>query len=114
MAENTVDIPECVMNNIEKRIDIYIEESDKFEWGNSLKNMPLFAIKEIELHRKSSAKIPGLAIVRTLDRSKKFKEERYISADSITTSTKEEKIYIKGKCKASMKKEFRNMEVSFL
>ena len=102
------------MNNTEKRIDIYVEVSDKFEWGKSLKNMPLFTIKEIELHRKSSAKIPGLAIVRTLDCRKKFKEERYISVDSITTSTEKEKIYIKGKCKASMKKEFPTMEVSFI
>ena len=113
MTENTgVNILECLMNNIEKRIDIYVEESDKFEWGKSLKNMPLFTIKDIELHRKSSGKIPGLTILKTLDRGKKFKEERYISADSITTSTKGEKFYIKGKCKASMKKEFRNMEVS--
>ena len=50
--------------------------------------MALFTIKDIELHRKSSGKIPGLTIVKTLDRDKKFKEERYISADSITTSTK--------------------------
>ena len=66
------------MNNIEKRIDIYVEESDKLEWGKPLKNMPLCTIKEIELHRKSSSKIPGLAIVKILDGGKKFKEERYI------------------------------------
>ena len=46
--------------------------------------MPLFTIKEIDLQRKRSSKIPGLAIVETLDCGKKFKEERYISADSIT------------------------------
>ena len=40
------------------------------------------------------------------------KTSRYISTDSITTPTKGEKFYIKGKCKASMKEEFRNMEVS--
>ena len=74
--------------------------------------MPLFTIKEIELHGKNSGKIPGLAIVKTLDRGKKFKEERYISADSITTSTKREEFYIRGKFKVNMKKEFRNMEVS--
>ena len=74
--------------------------------------MPLFTIKEIELHIKSSSKIPGLAIVKTLDHNKKFKEERYISADSKMISTKGEKNYIRGKCKASMKKEFRNMEVN--
>ena len=96
MGENTgISILECLMNNIEKRIDIYVEESDKFEWGKSLKNMPLFTIKEIELHKKSSGKITDLAIVKTLDRGKKFKEERYISDDSITTSRKGEKFYIK-------------------
>ena len=72
--------------------------------------MPLFTIKEIELHRKSSGKIPGLAIVKTLDRGINFTEEVYISADSITTSTKGENFYIKGKCKASTKKEFRNIK----
>ena len=88
MVENTVNIFECLMNNIEKRINIYIEESDKFKQGKSLNNMPLFTLKEIELHRKSSGKIPGLAIVKTLDRGENFKKKRYISADSITTSTK--------------------------
>ena len=34
------------MNNIEKIIDIYVEESDKFDWGKSLKNMQSFTIKE--------------------------------------------------------------------
>ena len=113
MAENTsVNILKCLMKKFEKGIDIYVGESIKFEWEKSLKNMPLFTIKDIELHRKSSGKIPSLAIVKTSDRAKKFKEERYISADSITTSTKGEKFYIKRKCKASMKKEFRNIEVS--
>ena len=46
MAENTgVKILEYLMNNIEKRIDIYVEEGEKFQWGKSLKNMPLFTIK---------------------------------------------------------------------
>ena len=68
MAENSVNIFECLMNNTEKRIDIYVKESYKFEWGKSLKKMPLFTTKEIELHRRSSGKIPGLAIMKTLDR----------------------------------------------
>ena len=67
MAENTgINILECLMNKIGKRIDIYVKESDKLEWGKSLKNMPLFTMKEIKLHRKSSGKIPGLAIVKNL------------------------------------------------
>ena len=90
MAENTISILECLTNNIEKRIDIYVEESDKFEWEK------LFTIKEIELKRKGSSKIPGLAKVKTFNRGKTFKEGRYISVDSITTSTKGEKNIYKG------------------
>ena len=45
-----------------------------------------------------------MAVVKTLDRDKKFKEERHISADTIATSRKGEKFYIREKCKANMKK----------
>ena len=96
MAENTISILECLTNNIEKRIDIYVEESDTFKWEKSLKNMLLFTIKEIKLQRKGSSKIPVLAKVKTFNRGKTFKEGRYISADSITTSTKAEKNIYKG------------------
>ena len=96
MAENTISILESLTSNIEKRIDIYVEESDTFEWEKSLKNMLLFTIKEIKLKRKGCSKIPGLAKVKTFNRGKTFKEGRYISVDSITTSTKGEKNIYKG------------------
>ena len=72
--------------------------------------MPLFSIKEIEIHRKSSGK--GSAIIKTLDRGRKFKEERYLSADSVFTTVSENHFNVKAKCKASMKKEIRRVEVS--
>ena len=53
---------------------------------------------------KISDKISGVAIVKSLDRGKKFKEERYISTDSITTSTTGKEFYVRETCKASMKK----------
>ena len=96
MAENTISILECLTNNIKKRIGIYVEENDTFEWEKSLKNMLLFTIKEIKLQRKGSSKIPVLAKVKTFNRGKTFKEGRYISVDSITTSTKGEKNIYKG------------------
>ena len=49
MAENSINILEYLMNNTEKVIDIYVEDSDNFEWEKSLNNIPLFfTIKEIE------------------------------------------------------------------
>ena len=39
--------------------------------------MSFFTIKEIEIHRESSRKVLGLSIiVKTLDRGRRFKEER--------------------------------------
>ena len=80
-------------------------------WGKSLKEMPLFSIKEIEIHRQASGK-NGKAIIKTLDRGRKFKEERYLSADSIFTRVIDNFFSVKAKCKASMKKEFREVKVS--
>ena len=74
--------------------------------------MPIFTIREIEIHRQNSGKMPGVSIIKTLERGRKFKEERYISADSIYTYLSDELFFVKAKCKASMKKEFRNIEIS--
>lgn len=57
--------------------------------------MPSLTIKEIEIHRKSSEKYPGLVVVQILDCNKKFKEGREVYTDSITTSMKGNEIHIK-------------------
>ena len=55
------------------------------EWFKCLKDLPVFIIWEIESHRLNSGKSPDTAIIKILDRGRKFKEERYLSADSIYT-----------------------------
>ena len=85
---------------------------ENIQWGKSLSEMPTFTIKEIESHRKESGKRHGRPIIKTLDRGKKFKDERYLSADSIFTSLGRNGFFIKAKCKASMKKEVRNVNVT--
>ena len=72
--------------------------------------MPFFNIQEIKLIRKASGK--GNAIIKTLDRDRKFKEERYLSADSVFTRVSGDIFNVKAKCKASIKKEIREIEVS--
>ncbi len=47
-----------------------------------------------------------------LDRGRKFKEERYLSADFLFTRVADDRFNVKAKCKASMKKEIREVEVS--
>ena len=73
--------------------------------GKSLEMLPEFTIKEIEQHRQLSGKTPESAIIKTLDRGRKFKNQRYITSDSIFTKYDKGIFYVKGLCKASMKKE---------
>ena len=44
------------------------------------------------------------------DRGKRFKEERYLSAD-VFVANRERIFYVKGKCKASIKRKIRSMKV---
>ena len=81
-------------------------------WGKSLLKMPVFTLKEIENHRKNSGKGKGVAIIKTLDRGRRFKDKRYITADSILTSSRSPLFLVKAKCKASMKNEYRNIKVT--
>ena len=80
------------------------------EWGKCLKEMPVFTIRKIENHRIKSGKTSS-AIMKTTDRGKRFKEERYLSADDPFAANTEIIFYVKGECKASMKREIRSMEV---
>ena len=54
-------------------IDLLVE-SDKI-WGKDLTYMPPLTIKEIEIHQQNNGKVPGLSVIKTLDRGKKFKED---------------------------------------
>ena len=85
---------------------------DENRWGKSLICLPSVTIKEIEEHRLSSGKTPDSAIIKTLDRGRKFKTERYLSADSVFTKWDQFYFYIKCQCKASMKKEKRDVSVT--
>ena len=81
--------------------------------GKSLCYLPTFTINEIEEHRLNSGKSPETAIIKTLERGRKFKNKRYLSADSVyTLNVTVNYFFVKGQCKASMKKEKRSMEVS--
>ena len=87
-------------------------ESTEITWRKSLVGMPVVTIKEIEAHRKKSGKGNGGAILKTIERGRKFKEERYITADSIFTTVQDKKFLVKAACKASMKREVRHVKVS--
>ena len=75
-------------------------------------NFPSFTIKEIEEHRLKSGKTPESSIIKTLNRGRQFKNERYISADSIYTKWDDNLFTVMAQCKASMKKDKRKVVVN--
>ena len=104
-----MDIIEMATANA--RSDMNAAVNMGISWGKSLEMLPQFTIKEIEQHRQLSGKTPESAIIKTLDRGRKFKNERYITSDSIFTKCDKGVFYVKGLCKASMKKEKRSAAV---
>ena len=88
------------------------DEENQHSWGKSLAFLPQFTIKELEQHRLNSGKTPDSAIIKTLDRGRKFKNERYLSSDSIFTKWDGNNFHVKCQCKASMKKEKRDVLVA--
>ena len=58
-------------------------KSNEDSWGKSLYDLPPFFIKEIKQHILNSGKTPEIAIIKTLYKGRKFKYERYISADTL-------------------------------
>ena len=76
-----MDITEMATANT--RSDMNAAVNMKTSWGKSLEMLPQFTIKEIERRRQLSGKTPESAIVKTLERGRKFKNERYITSDSI-------------------------------
>ena len=96
-----------VLESIENEIEVILERQTEIEWSKSLNDMPAFTIKEIELHRQNSGKSEA-SIIKTLDRGRKFKNERYLSADSVYTGLMGMDFIAKAKFKASMKKEKRD------
>ena len=79
------DLTNFCVQNIDDEIEIVVEKKvnqSKKEWRKCLKEMPVFTIREIQNNRIKSGKSSSI-ITKTTDRGKRFKEERYLSADDV-------------------------------
>ena len=81
---------------------------DTVVWGKSLEDFPCFTIKELLTYRQNNSNITQ----KSLTRGRQFKEERFLSSNSIFTRATNDLFHVKGRCKASMKGEFRNVYIS--
>ena len=107
------DLTNFFVQNIYDEIETVVKKKvnqSGNEWRKCLKEMPIFTIREIENQRIKIGKSSS-AIMKTTDRGKIFKEERYLPADDVFAANTERIFYVKGKCKASMKREIRSMKV---
>ena len=99
------------MATVNTRSDMNTAVNMETSWGKSPEMLPQFTIKEIEQHRQLSSKTPESAIIKNLDKGRKFKNEGYIASDSIFTKCDKGIFYVKGICKASLKKEKHSVAV---
>ena len=94
-------------------------QADEEGWTKSLKVFPMFMKRQIENHKDKSGKIKisskkaGKPIQKTLKKGLKFKEERYLNADSVYVKIVEKEFLVKAKCRASMsKREVHNLKTA--
>ena len=80
------DLIEIMLRNVNEEIKITkatsASQNNENSWSKSLDGLPMFTIREIEEHRRKSGKNNN-SIMKTTERGKKFKEERYLSANDI-------------------------------
>ena len=100
-----MDIP--VLGNVR-----VVEDEASIGWSKSLKNLPLFTVRNIAQHRELSGKGKGLSIMKTLQRGRKFQVEGYVKNNTMFSRTSDNLFEIKCKCQASMKQELRNVYVA--
>ena len=78
----TLDVNQ-VLGGIVSLVTIVVDNVSE-TWGKSLEFMPTVTMREIEKHCANTGK-SGQPIAKTMERGKKFKNERYIDANNIFT-----------------------------
>ena len=107
---STLSEQEC-QNELFKNIDLNIcivvenkvEPSSDECWTRCLKHLPVLVFRYISLHRLSSGNDKSTVIFKTLETGRKFKNEGYLSLDSIFTKRTKNTFTIEAKCRASLK-----------
>ena len=90
-----------VVHGMVALVSDYFNNNLQIVWGKSLENMPLITIREINAHR-ANAGVNGEMIKKTMDRGRKFKEERYINANNIKTASSSIGFMVQAECTPSM------------
>ena len=107
-------LAELLSSDLNIEIDIELvknTEKEVISWGKSLEFLPVFTRREIDRNAKNCSKTKRKAIKKTNFRGSLFKQERYLTSDTLYTARKGHFFLAKCCCRASMKKVKRNVLV---
>ena len=102
-------ISELLLQNINEPLPVETHLEKPLTSRKSLSTLPIFTRTEIDLHVKKCGKLKGKYISKTSVRGRLFKRERFLSSDSMYTAFNLLYFHVKARCKASIKKELRNV-----
>ena len=110
-------VAELLSSDLNIEIDIELvknTEKDIISWGKLLEFLPVFTRHEIDRHAKSCSKTKRKAIKKREGnfRGSLFKQERYLTSDTLYTARKGHFFLAKCCCRTSMKNEKRNALVN--
>ena len=106
---SATNISNLLLQNINELVPVETHLDEVLTWGKSLSTWPIFTRRYIDLHVRKCGKLKGKSISKTSVRGRLFKHERFLSSDSVYTAFNLLYFYVKARCKASVKKEFRNI-----
>ena len=108
---SATNIYELLLQNINEPLPVETHLEKSLTWGKFLSTLHIYTRREIDLHVKKCGKLKGKSISKTPVRGRLFKLESFLSSDSIYTVFNLLYFYVKARCKASMKKELRNVRI---
>ena len=108
---SATNISNLLLQNIIESLPVDTQLDIALTWSKSLSAIPIFTRTEIHLHVRKCGKLKGKSISKTSVRGRLFKHERFLSSDSVYTAFNLLYFYVKARCKASMKKELRNVRI---
>ena len=97
-----------LVNGIDVEIPLEVEFEESLVWGKLLDGLPTFTKREIKAHMQKCGKNNQISKRWTGDKS----SNKNVTSQLITfTLLQGRRILVKAKCKASMKKPFRHIQV---
>lgn len=83
---DTANIFSLLLKNINDPLPLYTQLDKARIWDKSQSNLPIFTMREINLHVRKCGKLNGKSITKTSIEGRLFKRERFLLSDSVYTA----------------------------